>query len=413
MFLILILLAGAVLVYERKITLATTLVFYWMIFCIFGAWFYRRINMPDDGLIYIMCMVLIFYLGSRCKRRNQYKFIASSKTIDIQKGTIFLKGAVFAAIVVIIIMIQRYGYSLSSINNFLLVSSHVRHASYGGRGIFEKIAMPFIFSAFALDGYFCAYSILVENYKNKYKTVLPLLFLEIIVMGVLSTGKSLLIWSIILWISGFFCGRQDFFIMKVQKNKLLDSIKKHKRVILCVTITIAACLMIMMYVRTQRGIRLLISNMINYGFAQIPCFSMWFCSIEEGLLQNSMGKQLLFGIFDELGLSNGLASNFSLNMELYNEGVFSNIYTTFRCVIEDFGIRGSAIFWFIFGVFGTIVENKVQSKKKSIIYDGILFASYTFILFSFIISAGHYLTIILAIVFFCFELFYIKCLKRL
>lgn len=412
MLYILIIIAGIILIYERKITLATTFIFYWMIFCIFSTFFYRYIDMPNKGLIYIMSMVLVFYLGTVFTRNRKIKLFTRSQTIDIKGGDIFLKMAVIAALIAIVISFYRYGYSLYSFSDFLSTSSSVRLTNFGSRSSFEKIAMPFIFSAFALDGYFCAYSISYKAVINKYKTVLPLLFLEIIILGVLSTGKSLLIWAVILWTSGFLSGNQEFLNVKIEKNKLSKFIKKHKWNIIITTVIFILCLMIMMYVRSQKEVETLIYKMINYGLGQVPCFSFWFNEISNSTLQYSNGKQLLFGIFDELKFSDNLFSNFPLNVSLYNKGVYSNIYTVFRCVIEDFGLKGSVLFWFLFGIISGIVEKKIQYNKNIVIYNGLLLAFYIFIFFSFLISAWHYLTIALAQMFFFLELYYIKRIKK-
>lgn len=408
---ILLLAAGVILLRERKITLATTLILYWMIFCISGSVFYKSIGMPNKGLCYIMSMVLLFYAGSLLTGKNRTRFF-STRMIDIRSGTVFLKSAMLAAAIVIIISIYRYGYSLKSFQSFLSISRLVRNTDFGGRSNFEKIAMPYIFSAFALDGYFLAYSMSLRAAGEKYKTALPILFSEIILMGVLSTGKSLLVWAIILWLSGFLSGNQEFLNTKVEKGKLIFFVKKYKWAILMSIIILAICLMIMMFARSQKGIGTLIYNMINYGFAQVPCFSIWFSELDGISLQISKGGQLLFGIFDEFKYSEGLSSNFPLNSELYNRGVFSNIYTVFRCVIEDFGITGSVFFWFFFGMSGGIIEHKIQVYRKKVIYNWLLLADYVFVLFSFIISAWHYLTIVLATVFFFVEVFYIKQIKK-
>lgn len=277
--------------------------------------------------------------------------------------------------------------------------------NFGGRSIFEKISMPFIYSTCVMDGYFMAYSLAV---RCKYRTKFILLEGGLAILAFFSTGKSLLLWGIFLWIAGFLTGKQVFLNVKIHKKTLKNFLLKDKYKFIVLCLIVILLLMLMMFVRKQRNLTDILESMFSYGFGQMPCFALWFNNIDRAELQYSMGGQVFYGIMDELGFSKLASDNFPLNMELFYLGVFSNIYTVHRCVIEDFGLIGSAFFWLLFGIASGESEKKCIYGQNTLFYTVLICAFYTFIIFSFIISAWHYLTIFLAIILWGMELFYIE-----
>lgn len=407
MFWILIFLSSVIIFYEKRITLATTFICYWLFFNVIGCLFYNKLEMTKSGMTYILIMGLVFYIGTLLGGNIQNRKINHIKILNLKKEKKFLYVALFCLMIVIFISAKRYGYSLVNISKFLDISRNVRWNKFGSRTLFEKLAMPFIYSACAMDGYFWVYT---YTLKIKYQFIFPKICAGMILAAILSTGKSLLIWAIILWLSGFLTGNQVFLNVKIQKGAVSNYLKKNYKKLIFFIILIIAMLMFMMFARTQSSIGQTFSKLINYAFAQVPCFNMWFENMEPTHLQYSMGRQSFFGIFDELNMSSGIADNWQLNIKLFEQGIFSNIYTVFRGVIEDYGVVGSVFFWFIIGIIGGKIEKQVQHKKNKCVYATFLLAFYVFILFSFLISSWHYLTIVMAVCFFGIEL---SCIERI
>lgn len=388
--------------YEKKVLPSTCFLAMWM-FLIGMAliqwgnniWLYK-------GLCYIEFVCLIYYFFERLGRRKASRYVLNTEmvsvSISIKNVNMIIVVAIICGFFLVVKSARNYGYSLSTLHLWLSISSQAYGASVKLGGI-DKVFLVVLLSSFLLDGYVFAYSKCVEII---YKCKLPAQILLITLYAMTSTNKSTIIWGTLLWISGWLTAGNKY---AYSYERVLRFIRKHIKKLLGFTIGFIALMLLMLYIRSQNAFGILLGSFMNYLFGEVFIFSIWFEDLENMTLQHSHGRQLLFGLFDQIGRSEGLMWNWNSNIRAVLEyGMTNNIYTVFRTVIEDFGVVGSYIFWALLGIVTGRFELRVRKYICSSLSSYVLAMIYYFILMSFIASSGHTTVLLLVGILFFVEL---------
>lgn len=89
------------------------------------------------------------------------------------------------------------------------------------------------------------------------------------------------------------------------------------------------------------------------------------------------------------------------DLGIYNKAIdlnghmqFSNVYTLFRFLIDDFGLTGTVLIWFLLGIFCRAMYNRILNGDfiAAAVHSGI----FAWMLFSFITSILAYNTVLFA-----------------
>ena len=135
----------------------------------------------------------------------------------------------------------------------------------------------------------------------------------------------------------------------------------------------------------------------------ISAFSYWYDNFHGQLL--TFGQFTFGGIFEQLNLSRREVGIYTVSYDANDRMVFTNIYTLFRFLIDDFGYIGTSFFMLGLG----FISKKLFliSRNNHIAPMAILGGILAFLLFSFISSVWAYNTVFFAwlmFVFICFLL---------
>jgi oligosaccharide repeat unit polymerase len=135
----------------------------------------------------------------------------------------------------------------------------------------------------------------------------------------------------------------------------------------------------------------------------ISAFSIWYDTFQNQIVEK--GQFTFGGIFELLNISRRKVGIYSVSYDVDGHMAFTNIYTVFRFLLDDFGAWGTCLFLII---LGTLCKRLyVNSINGSLTSTAILSGILTFLLFSFISSVWAYNTVLFAWIIFiliCFSI---------
>ncbi len=129
-------------------------------------------------------------------------------------------------------------------------------------------------------------------------------------------------------------------------------------------------------------------------FGSPAVFSRWF--EREWMVDRSptWGAYNVAGIFEILGLGQRQQGLYAVALPVGSQGQTSNVYTSFRALIDDFTVLGALGICFGFGVAAGFCHRKVLSGRR--FYVPVLALFYGFVLASPLTSLFNYNTVVLA-----------------
>lgn len=401
---------------DRKLSLSLFNMLYWLFFCVVGNLYFADYQDTHLGTNYILFCCILLYCGSNFGRKiklfgNNKRNMCLAEEAGKSKGEKIIATAIVLEIVLCLYAFFSGGFSLSSINRFLVDSGNAyfrESANMVWLSNIMNLGYAYIVSAFSLDGYLIANRLIGSTYKSKIGKLLFGMALYAIMNG----RKSLLIWPILFWVMGILVATCE---KKTRTSKEKVSVVQFvwrfvKRYI--VIIIVFVVVMLLMFITRSMALGNkgdALPGFMKYLFGHIPVFNTWFKNITTESLNYSMGQQTIFGVLDQIGIaSSDLYPNYAL-LGYGNADTLSNIYSVYRGYIEDFGIIGTLTLSFVFGIVLGSAEKKAKSSAKNGVSLAIISIAATFIMFSFIISPWHYFTVFVSNVFFICELI---CLKN-
>ena len=269
-------------------------------------------------------------------------------------------------------------FSLSSLPNLFYVDRDT--------GIFTlswpvKGLMYLVYTAALLGG--ITYRLLQE--WKRYFCLLPLLVA--LLYGLTLAVRSGIILSMILWFSGW-CGAKVY--MKDQTFKI--------KTVGLTAVSLIFFLFIFISVNWLRSdadesflIMALLDNARITYFGHLTAFSTWINGYQYKSL--AFGANTFSGPLDLLGLIDRKIGFYEENIYLSGRG-YTNIFTFFRGLVEDFSIPGTLLVGFVIGLLARLVYNRCCYGQCLWLLPLTLF--YAFILYSPIISIFNYNSAIMA-----------------
>jgi len=135
-----------------------------------------------------------------------------------------------------------------------------------------------------------------------------------------------------------------------------------------------------------------ITNYLKVWFSgNISGFCSWF-DVDFNPNTSSHGFYSLAGLSEWFGVTERKVGIYETTIDVNHEMVFSNIYTFFRFVIDDFGLSGSFLFFLTLGFISSYFFR--QSKRGSLASASLLSGVVALLLFSFISSIWAYNSIL-------------------
>lgn len=301
----------------------------------------------------------------------------------------------FLALVCWALNIQAQGIALSRIwEDFFAVSNEYILSRYNESlivSVFSQLSNVFSYAAAALGG------LIISRFLSRFRifAVILMSFLPSVLVLTVQGAKGMIFLSISLFYGGWLIRR-----MKSGEITLLD------RGVLKKSLLYALALIPLVTVSfVSRGIYALEDTgeilfalqryYISYSSVHLYAFSDWFNYYvgnpstqfySDSLLKTTNGFYTFMAVFRIFGDDRYVPPG--VFTEYYGFGNFlsGNIYTYFRGLILDFGIFGSLILLFIFGVLCNLSTKAVLINKYPIFSVAIFIAMVGYIYTTFIIS---------------------------
>ena len=301
----------------------------------------------------------------------------------------------FLALVCWALNIQAQGIALSRIwEDFFAVSNEYIMSRYNETvitSVFSQLSNVFSYASAALGG------LIISRFTNRFGilNIIILSFLPSILVLTIQGAKGMIFLSISLFYGGWLIRR-----MKSGETTLLD------RGVLKKSLLYALALIPLVTVSfVARGIYVLEDTgeilfalqryYISYSSVHLYAFSDWFNYYvgapssqfySDSLLETTKGFYTFMAVFRIFGDDRYVPPGVFTEYYGYGNFLSGNIYTYFRGLILDFGIFGSLVLLFIFGVLCNISTKVLLVSKYPIFSAAIFIAMMGYIYTTFIIS---------------------------
>ena len=220
----------------------------------------------------------------------------------------------------------------------------------------SQALLPFVYLAPAVGGI-----LFVLRRELKWKLLALLSYVPAIAVTILQTTKAAVLFSMVLWLSGYFAARLRFGKLAVfTKAHLLTA----TAVFGVVTVFFFAVSLARMASTDVSLINLVLDKLLVAAFGHMTVFSQWLAEYMQEPFGPSLGKVTFAGPPELLGYSQRIPGLFENVVDLIM-GDTSNIYTGFRPLIQDFTIPGALAILSLLGFIGGLGFRLVAAGKWS------------------------------------------------
>jgi oligosaccharide repeat unit polymerase len=196
----------------------------------------------------------------------------------------------------------------------------------------SRALLPFVYLAPLAGGI-----LFVLRKEKRWKLVGLLSFIPPLGVTILQTTKAAVLYSLILWLSGYFAAR-------LRAGKLAVFTKSHFVVAAGVGAAMTTLFLATSLARLASTdaslLNIVIVKLFTSAFGHMSVFSQWLADYWAAPFGPSFGTVTFAGPLELLGYSHRIPGLFEQIIELV-AGEMSNIYTGFRPLIQDFTIPGA------------------------------------------------------------------------
>ncbi len=353
-------------------------------------------NFSGLGFLYILVSVIVFLASSTLGKSLTFHIEEKEevKEINIKRANIFLAIITFIAFAYPFIKIARYGFGIQFLLNMTALfemNNSIAEDRYAGTEInttTDQIALVFVYLSPLFAGF-------VSTFAKKMKWIYFLVFIPTLLVAITQSMKLGFIASAALWFSGKITA---YFISKKSLPKLN---LKNTLTLLLIAGGFLGLLFFSMLLRTNEinsdTIELIAYRFVNYSLGHMVAFDEWF-----RLNWNTsypFELKTFYGISNLIGLGQRVQGVFeefiNYTNDVFPEEMISNVFTTFRFWIEDFGILGSYIYLSIYGIVSGISYGLINKNHSSPLAITVYSAFYFIIFLSFATSVWAYTSYIM------------------
>lgn len=364
-------------------SLARINAFMWLFFC----WAYILIYPYDShsaGLIWLILLCVIFAfgecVGEKVKVRKTYavKQTAYARSKDdkhfkvVPSLWLLVILMVFLAVVASFMQLKSRGYGISvffNLEEFVKMNAEVALDRYTGGdsvGFLINVLSSFRYSSALLSGYL----INVAN-KKRYKFICCLVIIPVLMDMAINNTKLGIISSLVLFIIGYFTG---YMFFKGRAPKLTFKFFFIAVIAMLALFVVLICTLVVRQGEVSgKTFSAAIDRFGVYAVGHMEAFNYWLSEVYKPG-NYSLGVNTFMGPFSLLGIVHREQGVYELI-----EGLSTNVFTSYRGVISDWGVIGGLIVMFILGIIGGI-------SKKSILNNGRMKTVYAAIAFTVLLS---------------------------
>lgn len=359
---------------------------------------------PGLGLLWIAASMIILAAGerigvghaSKAYKNNQNSVEAA---ITPASGRVLFRALLLVILIALtgkMLFLYANGYNVSvffNVNKFLNMNTQMAYDRYNGLTVTNNAIT--LLSSFGYVAPLCGGYLLPYTGKSKKRILLCIFSLFPVLLSMaMDNTKSGVIDAAILFAIGFMVS-----YMKVYKR--FPKLKtRHIIAIIGLLALLMLALFVAMCIRigdfSQSTISDVKESAIVYAFGCVEAFDVWLSKYFT-FGSYGFGVNTFMAPFDLLGIVSRVQGLYD-----FIPGVESNVFTSFRGLILDFGVFGGLLFMFAVGVVSGITYKKIRScgsAASQIIYASIMF----FLVRSYLCSPWVYTSF--WVVFFVFLLF--------
>jgi oligosaccharide repeat unit polymerase len=283
------------------------------------------------------------------------------------RSVFFLQIIIWLAIVYPFLILKVNGANISdflSLEGLLTMNKKMADLRYSGgfsEPMYCQLFLVFVYLAPLYGGF------LYAQVKKELKKYCLIAILPSFVLVMFTNAKLGLILSVILWCAAYFvcC----IFLQKPVLGKI--GIKRVLK-LTAVIVAFVGILFTSMIFRTGKiDGKTIDAIKVKFGvylFGGLPAADVWYDDyLKEDDHDYHYGARTFSGISNFLDISKREQGIFKDNVVFSNyndKPLESNIFTSFRCVIEDYGLIGSVFFFLIIGFFASYSYYQVKIKRN-------------------------------------------------
>ncbi|MEJ7759196.1 MAG: O-antigen polymerase [Gemmatimonadaceae bacterium] len=265
-------------------------------------------------------------------------------------GAVLVVSIVFGTISNIVYLTGS-GIPLTEVLNLerlVVVSNQLYVARYAETGApsppaISQALLPFVYLAPAVGG-----TLFILRNERLWKTLCLFSFVPAIIVTILQTTKAAVLFSLSLWLAGYFSARLRF-------GRLSVFTWPHLLVAAALTSVVTAFFFAIGLARMASTdvalLNIVLVKLVTAAFGHMTVFSQWLAEYTSQPLDPSFGKVTFAGPLEMLGYQQRIPGIFSNAIDLI-VGESSNIYTAFRPLIQDFSIPGALLVLALVGFVG-------------------------------------------------------------
>ena len=220
----------------------------------------------------------------------------------------------------------------------------------------SQALLPFVYLAPLAGGI-----LFVLRREMRWKLIALLSFAPALGVTVLQTTKAAVLYTLMLWLSGYFAAR-------LRKGKIAVFTKAH----LLVGFSLGGALTVLFLATSIARLASTDASLLNVvmvklftaAFGHMSIFSQWLTEYWNSPFAPSLGTVTFAGPLELLGYSHRIPGLFEHVIDLVI-GEMSNIYTAFRPLIQDFSIPGALAILSLLGFVGGVGFRFVAAGRWS------------------------------------------------
>ncbi|HPR31541.1 MAG TPA: O-antigen polymerase [Prolixibacteraceae bacterium] len=368
--------------------------------------FNQLLHFPGFGLAYLSLTCMVFSLGTFVGQYAGSRVQPSVYKREFleQRSILLFLFCFVLAMVYMLSGIYANGYKISQLTSFQSLlelnnaASVKRYTTQDQSGIATQLLLTFVYITPLLGGY------LLPLLTKKFKFLCYISLLPSLLITLTQAIKAGFITSVGLWGAGVlvssFAHNQAFFRIK-------------PATLLKITGSLAlffAILFTSMIFRTgkfdKETFAVVGNKFVVWSLGHLPAFDQWY-SDNVGTVQPTGGVKTFYGITNFLGIAERKQGVYDVNIPFARTtygtipppDMETNIYTSFRFLIEDFGTLGSLLVLGLMAFVAGFSWMAMKRGNKGFIQQILLISVLFFISWSFVASVWAYTSYIAAMVF--------------
>jgi oligosaccharide repeat unit polymerase len=305
-----------------------------------------------------------------------------------------LKVGVTAGLLALLSLLNESGLKLNDLTNLNKISE----ASFIlSQGRYSGIRLSPLTMAFLTISYFTSFFAGIQlafNANIRQKIQVFLIIMPILIFTIFYTARSTLLFMLVIIGGSYFAFRPLYL-----KNQPILFNRKNVVYGLLGLVGIFSIFLFSQAARMGLNVFSLrqltfLSEYLKVWFSgNVSGFCSWF-DVSYNPCQSNSGFHTFAGMSEWFGLGQRKLGIYDTAIDVNHKMAFSNIYTLFRFIIDDFGLIGSFVFFLLFGFASKFFY--VNSIKGNWTSAALLSGIFTMLLFSFTCSVFAYNSILIS-----------------